>query len=194
LVTDRSADDACVSVSVALLFAVFESVMPDGAVIVAVFTRFPVADDLIVAVAVYVRLPPLGKSIVPLRLPVPLPAGQFAPPADAHDQETPVIAAGNESAIVAPVTLDGPAFEKTIVYAVDEPGVYVVEPSVFVTDRSAETTLDTTVVAVAVSFEDGMLFGEASVALFVKLPVALDAVATTVMFGVSALDASSPPV
>ena len=42
-------------------------------------------------------------------------AVQVAPPAATQVQVSPVIAAGNESAIVAPVTLEGPALENVIV-------------------------------------------------------------------------------
>ena len=52
LVIDRSACGVSVSVSVALLFAVFGSVTPPGAVTVAVLVRLPVADDWIVAFTV----------------------------------------------------------------------------------------------------------------------------------------------
>ena len=52
---------------------------------------------------------------MPERLPEPLAAVQVAPPAATQVQVSLVIAAGNESAIVAPVTLDGPALENVIV-------------------------------------------------------------------------------
>ena len=60
---------------------------------------------------------------MPERLPEPLAAVQVAPPAATQVQVSLVIAPGKESAIVAPVTLDGPALENVIVYVVEAPGV-----------------------------------------------------------------------
>ena len=69
-----------VSVSVALLLAVFGSVTPLGAVTVAVSEIEPVAEALIVPVALEVILLPGGIVTVLLMLPLPLALNPKAPP------------------------------------------------------------------------------------------------------------------
>src|SRR5437899_1462710 len=72
----RSDTSEAVSVSVALLLLVLGSVVPDGAVTVAVLTRLPVAEDRAVPVTVKTtELPdPAAMLTVALRLlPEPLP-------------------------------------------------------------------------------------------------------------------------
>ena len=81
---------------------------------VAVLERVPVAAAEIVPVAVYVTEPPEGRLTVSLMLPEP-DAVQVPPPAPTQVHETPVIAAGNMSATVAPVTPLGPAFDAVMV-------------------------------------------------------------------------------
>jgi hypothetical protein len=111
-VIERSALPVRVSVSVAKSFPGIGSVTPPGADTVAVFTRFPVADELIVAVTVYVTLAPAGRSTVSLML--PFPEVPHVPPAPTHVQLA-VKDAGNTSVTVAPVTPSGPALAATIV-------------------------------------------------------------------------------
>ena len=96
-VTERSALGAGVSVSVAALFPGTGSGVLARALIVAVLTRLPVAIGLRVATTVYVRLPPTGSVTDVLRLPVPLAAGQVAPPAPAQVQAALVTIAGRVS-------------------------------------------------------------------------------------------------
>src|SRR5881392_1706224 len=105
----RSDTSAAVSVSVALLLVETGSVVPAGAVTVAVFTRLPVAEDLAVPVTVKTTaLPaPAGMLTVAARLlpePVP-PLLTEAAPVVLEVQLTPVRAAGMASATLAPVTL-----------------------------------------------------------------------------------------
>ena len=114
LVIDRSAVGMSVSVSVAELLPGVGSVTPAGAATVAVLTRLPVADALIVAVTVNVAEAPTGRSTVALMLPLPL-AGQVAPPVAEHVHVVPVRAAGMMSATVAAVTAEGPVLVATIV-------------------------------------------------------------------------------
>jgi hypothetical protein len=85
---------------------------------------------------VKVTLPPEGRLTLWLIFPDPL-AAQLPPPAPAQVQVTPVIEAGTVSVTVAPVAVDGPALEATIVYVIGWPGVAVACPSVFVMARSA---------------------------------------------------------
>ena len=81
------------SVSVALLFAEFVSVTPDGTAIVAVFEKLPVTFELSAPATVKVTLPPLGN--VGMTIPAPCikatvvlaAVGQAAPP-DALPQVT----------------------------------------------------------------------------------------------------------
>src|SRR5437660_730358 len=107
----RSATGAAVSVSVALLLLVLGSVVPDGAVTVAVLTRLPVAEDLAVPVTVKTtELPaPAAMLTVALRLlPEPLlPLVTEAVPVVLDDQVTPVRFDGRVSATLAPTALLG---------------------------------------------------------------------------------------
>jgi hypothetical protein len=65
---------------------------------------------------------------------LPVPEGvQVAPADEAQVHEAAVSAAGTVSAMVAPVTAEGPMFVATTVYVTDVPGTSVVEPSVLVT-------------------------------------------------------------
>jgi hypothetical protein len=170
-VIERSAFPASVSVSVAELFAGTGSVTPPGTATVAVFTRLPVADALIVALTVYVTLPPAGRLTVLLMLPFPL-AGQVPPPAPAHVHVA-VKDAGNVSATVAPVTLLGPALLAVIVYVTLPPGVAVVTPSVFVIERSAfPTSVSVSVAELFPGVGSVTPPGTATVAVFTRLPVA----------------------
>ncbi len=109
----RSASGVSVSVSVALLLPGVGSVTPPGTVMVAVFTREPVAVADTVPVTVKVAVPPTGRSTSAEMFPVPL-AGQLAPPAVAQVHVTPVSSAGKASATVAPTTALGPALLATI--------------------------------------------------------------------------------
>ena len=68
-----------VSVSVAELFEVGESVTPAGAVVVAVFEMLPVAEEATVPLAEKVALLPEGRLTVVEMLPEPEAAPQLAP-------------------------------------------------------------------------------------------------------------------
>src|SRR4051812_13857190 len=109
LVIDRSAIRASVSVSVALLPAGAGSVVPAGAVTVAVLTRSDVVAGDNVPVSVKVAVAPTSNDTDALTSPVPV-AGHDPTPAAEHVHVPPVSDAGNTSATVAPTTFDGPAF------------------------------------------------------------------------------------
>ena len=72
LLTLRSATGAAVSVSVALLLALLRSVVPAGSAALAVFTRLPVAVELMLAVTMKVAVPPDARSTLALMLHEPL--------------------------------------------------------------------------------------------------------------------------
>src|SRR5229473_3294657 len=135
LVMLRSACGVSVSVSVAVLLPGVGSVVPAGAVTLAVLLRLPVAEAEMLAVTVNVAVPPFARLTVVLMLPVPLVAPQLA--AGAHVQLALLMPAGSASVTVAPVTALGPALLTTMVYVTVPPGTAVVTPSVFVMLRSA---------------------------------------------------------
>ena len=108
----RSELSVIVSLSVAELLAVGESVTPAGAVTVATFVIVPV--PVTVAVAVNVAVPPASRLTAALMLPLPL-AGQLDPADAAQVQAPPESCAGKLSVTVAPVTALGPALLATIV-------------------------------------------------------------------------------
>jgi len=104
-----------VSVSVALLLAVFGSVVPAGAATVAVLASDPVAVTASVAVTLKVALPPLGSVTVRLVMfPVPVAVPQAEPAEAVHVQATPLSPAGIGSLTTALVAVLGPAFETTM--------------------------------------------------------------------------------
>src|SRR5882724_5313329 len=141
----RSATGTGVSVSVALLLAVLLSVVPAGAVTVAVLTRLPVSDAW--AVPLTVKITELPAPAVMLTtalklLPEPVaPLVTLALPVVLEVHVTPVRPAGIVSATDAPTTLLGPLLVTVIVYVTVVPGVYVAEPSVFVTWTSLVVTV-----------------------------------------------------
>jgi hypothetical protein len=110
----KSARGLRVSVSVAVLSVVTESVVPTGAVIVAVLASEPVANEATVAVRVYVAVAPTARLMVSVMLPVP-DAAHVAPAVATQDQVAELNEAGNVSAISAPTTAEGPLFEATMV-------------------------------------------------------------------------------
>lgn len=114
LLIDRSAVGESVSVSVSELFAGVGSVVPDGTVMVPVFVSEPVAVADSVAVSVNVAVPPTSNDTGVLMLPDP-DAAQVEPADAVHSQVAPVSAAGKVSVTVALTTVDGPAFEATMV-------------------------------------------------------------------------------
>ena len=79
----------------------------------AVFEIVPVAVEATVAVTLNVAEPPLASVTGAVMLPVP-PAGHDDPPGGTGPV-APVSEAGSVSVTVAPVTVDGPVFEATIV-------------------------------------------------------------------------------
>src|SRR5437870_1764204 len=115
----RSATGAAVSVSVALLLLVLLSVVPLGAVTVAVLTRLPVAEDLAVPVTVKTTELPAPAAIltVALRLlPEPLPPlVTEAVPVVLDVHVTPVRFAGMVSATLAPTASLGPVLVTVMV-------------------------------------------------------------------------------
>src|SRR5436305_833946 len=119
LVMARSDTGDALSVSVALLLAVLESVVPAGAATVAVLTRLPVAEDR--AVPVTVRAPALPAPAAMLAvaarlLPEPLPPLLTeAVPVVEEVQVTPLRVAVLMSATLAPTTSLGPLLVTVIV-------------------------------------------------------------------------------
>ena len=109
LVIDRSAFGFTLVTSVAELLPGFGSLVPAGAVTVAVLTIEPVAEPTTVPVTENVTVPPTAMSIGWLSDPLPL-AGHD-PLTAAHVHVTPVRAPGTASATVAPTTLLGPLLE-----------------------------------------------------------------------------------
>src|SRR5437870_956955 len=109
----RSDTRDAVSVSVELLLFVLESVVPAGAVTVAVLTRLPVSEDRAVPLTVKItELPaPAGMLTKAARLlPEPVaPLVTEALPVVLEVQVTPVRPAGMLSATLAPTTSLGPA-------------------------------------------------------------------------------------
>src|SRR5437763_126234 len=108
----RSDTSPAVSVSVALLLPGVGSVVPAGAVTMAVLTRLAVAEDCAVPVTVKTtELPaPAGMLTVAARLlPEPLPPLlTVAVPVTLEVHVTPVRMAGMVSATLAPTALLGP--------------------------------------------------------------------------------------
>jgi len=153
------------------------SFTPAGAVTVAVFASVPVALLGTFPVAVKVTVPPARMFTVALRFPAP-DAGQLDPAEAAHVQVTPVSAAGNTSATVAPVTAVGPAFDAAIVYVTACPGTAPLDALVM--PRSAVGVM-TVLLSVALLFPAGSLVpaGAVTVAVLVIVPAPL-AVAVTV--------------
>src|SRR5262245_1187898 len=137
-VTARSPRGVSVSVSVAVLLADTGSVTPPGVVTVAVLASVPSAPGATVPVAVKVTVPPASRFTVRLMLPAPEAAMQLEPAEAAQVQVTPVMAAGNVSATVAPFTaIVALVLVATIVYVTAWPGIALTCPSVLVTVRSA---------------------------------------------------------
>jgi len=166
-----------VSVSVAELLAPFESVLPAGAVIVAVLASEVVAVEAIVAVSVNVAVPDTARLTVPLMLPVPDAAGQLEPLVAVHVHVAPVSVPGNVSATVAPVITDGPEFEATIVYVIPWPGTADAAESVFVMDRSpVGVSVSVSVAELFAEFGSVTDAGAATVAVFASVPVAVAAI------------------
>ena len=114
MVIARSARGVSASVSVAVLFAPDGSLLPTGAVMVAVLTNEPVAVEEIVALTVNVAVPATPRLTLALMLPLP-DAGQLDPADAAHVHVTPVSVAGTVSATVAPLITEGPGLDATIV-------------------------------------------------------------------------------
>ena len=113
-VITRSAVGVNESVSVAELFAGVGSVTPPGRAMAAELTSDPVAAGEIVPVTVNVAVP-LDNSVTDALIEPAPDAGHVDPDAAAHVHVTPVSDAGIVSVTVAAVTVEGPAFEATIV-------------------------------------------------------------------------------
>ena len=96
------------------------------------------AAGAIVPVAVNVAVPAGSRLTARVMLPVPPPPLQLDPAEAAHDQVTPVKAAGNVSVTSAPFTVKvALLLRATIVYVAGCPGTAAVWPSVLVMERSA---------------------------------------------------------
>src|SRR5262245_49039268 len=138
----KSAKNAGVSVSVELLLAVLLSVVPAGAMTMAVLTRLPVADAWAVPLTMKMtELPaPAAMLAVALKLlPAPLaPLVTLALPVVLEVHVTPVRPDGIVSVTEAPTASFGPLLVTVIVYVTCVPGVYVAEPSVLLMARSAK--------------------------------------------------------
>jgi hypothetical protein len=115
---DTSAS-AGVSVSVAVLFAVFGSLEPGPGVTVAVFVRLAVAATLTVPATLIESWLPAPAAMPTLVNDTLFPDDPFVPqeavPVGVQVTVTPVIAAGTTSAIDTPVAFDGPTLVTTIV-------------------------------------------------------------------------------
>jgi hypothetical protein len=115
LVIDKSPVGLRASVSVAVLFAEFESVNVLGALTVAVFASEPLAVGVTVPVTERVALEPAARETgTEIALPVPLAVEHDPAPVTVHVHVTPVSEAGTVSAMVAPATEEGPEFATTI--------------------------------------------------------------------------------
>src|SRR5262245_3662010 len=103
------------------------SVVPAGAVTVAVLTRLPVSESWVVPLTMKItELPaPAAMLTTALRLlPEPVaPLVTLALPVVLEVHVTPVRPAGIKSATDAPTTLLGPVLFTVIVYVTDVPGV-----------------------------------------------------------------------
>ena len=119
MTTLTSATGIIVTALVALLLVESRSVIPAGAVTVAVLTIEPVADPTTVPVTLNVMLAPAGTtgSTAPTLFPLTVTAlGQTAPPvADRQLAATLVKVLGTLSLNVAPFAALGPALLTTIV-------------------------------------------------------------------------------
>ena len=160
------------SVSVAELFAGVGSVDPPGSATLAVLTSVPLALDEIVPLTVKVAVP-LGTNVTDALID-PEPEAGHDEPADAtHDHVTADRVPGMASVTVAPVIVDGPAFEATTVYVTDVPGTSVVEPSVLVMTRSAVGVNVSLSVAVLLPGTGSVIPAPTdAVAVLVRVPVA----------------------
>ena len=179
---DRSVCGVTVVVSVAVLLAGVGSVTDPGSVMVAVLLIVPVAEAITVAEIETVAVPPGARVTDAETLPLP-DAGHDEPALAEHVQVAPDSVAGNVSATVAPVTVDGPGLDATTVYVTTVPGTTVVSPSVFVMDTSA--------VGVSVSMSLAELFaddgsvtpaGADTVAVLVNDPVAVGEIETKTVY------------
>ena len=115
MVIDKSAVGVSVSVSAAVLFALFGSVTPEGGAMVTELVRVPEAVGETVAVSEKVAVPPTAKSTVALILPVPLAEPQLEPLDAVHVHVALVRVAGKLSATAAPETALGPLLLATMV-------------------------------------------------------------------------------
>jgi hypothetical protein len=112
---DRSAVGVRMSMSVAMLLAELVSTAPAGAAMVTELASDPVAVDETATVTVYVT-EPAGDSVAVVDIGIVSLAEPHVPPTPAaHDHVPEAVPLGNESVINAPVAVDGPAFDATMV-------------------------------------------------------------------------------
>jgi len=171
----RSETRPTASASDAELFDVSGSVVPAGAVTVAVFDNVPDAVCDSVPDAVNVALPPDRRVTVPVFADPELTvATQEDPAVGTHDQDRPDSVLGNVSATAAFVTLLGPLFVTTIEYDTVDPGAAEALPSDFVIVRSEMRAIVTVLVAVLLAATRSITPpGAAMLAVLVSVPVAL---------------------
>src|SRR6266496_3418129 len=159
---------------VAVLLARLGSVVPDGAVTVALLTNCPVVPLGTVPLSVKMALPPLTRLTVVAMLPVPLAAPHaFGAVAEqVQVKPAPLRAAGNGSLTAAPVTSLGPLLVTTIVYVNGWPGTYGFGLLVLVIDRSAVMLAGFWLVAVLLARLGSVVpDGAVTVALLTNCPV-----------------------
>src|SRR6266545_4974459 len=159
---------------VAVLLARLGSVVPDGAVTVALLTNCPVVPLGTVPLSVKVAVPPLTRLTVVAMLPLPLAAPQLLGAVALHVQVNPApcSAAGSGSETTAPVTSLGPLLVTTIVYVNGWPGTYGFGLLVLVIDRSAVMLAGFWLVAVLLARLGSVVpDGAVTVALLTNCPV-----------------------
>ena len=115
LVIERSAVGVIVVVSVSSLFAVSGSVVPVGAVTIAVLAIVPVADPTTLASTVKVTEPDGARSTVAEMSPLPAAVSQVPPVSSVHVHVTSASSAGIVSVTTASIADEGPALVTTMV-------------------------------------------------------------------------------
>jgi hypothetical protein len=157
------------------------SVVPSGGATVAVFVNSPVLDA--VPLTVIVTLLPIpaltstSASDIAFPVPVALVPGkvtsQFATPFARQVHDTPVMFAGTTSVIVAPRTLDGPAFVTTNVYITASPCTTDAGPVLVIARSAAGVIVESTVAALLPGIGSVVPKGVATIAVFANAPVAV---------------------
>src|SRR3954463_8682244 len=121
--------------------------------------------------------------LIPLSLMLPLPEASKpdVPVVPTAVQLSAVTMPGKVSLTVAPTTFEGPALLTVMVYVVGLPGVYVVDPSVLLIDRSLTNLAVSVLVALLLPAASVTPSGALTVAVLTRSAVAAGLVwATTV--------------